>query len=35
MAMFAGQGVEDVQDIPAAADLVIRLWTECIEASRS
>jgi nitronate monooxygenase len=35
MAMYAGQGVEDVRDIPAAADLVIRLWTECIEASRS
>jgi len=35
MAMYAGQGVDDVKDIPAAADLVRRLWAECIDTSQS
>jgi len=35
MAMYAGQGVEDVRDIPTAADLVARLWTECVGMSRT
>ena len=34
MAMYAGQGVDDVKDIPAAADLVRRLWAECIDTSQ-
>jgi hypothetical protein len=28
--MYAGQGVGDVKDLPAAGDLVSRLWQECI-----
>ncbi len=33
MALFAGQGVDDVRDLPRAADLVERLWTECLDTS--
>jgi nitronate monooxygenase len=31
-ALYAGEGVGVVRDIPAAADLVIRLWKECVAA---
>jgi nitronate monooxygenase len=34
LAMFAGQGVEDVKDLPRAGELVVRLWTECLNTSR-
>ena len=34
LAMYAGQGVDDVNDLPAASDLVRRLWAECVAASR-
>ena len=30
LAMFAGQGVDDVKDLPRARDLVFRLWAECL-----
>jgi nitronate monooxygenase len=33
MALFAGQGVDDVRDLPRAADLVVRLWDECLDTS--
>src|ERR1700730_3872211 len=33
MALFAGQGVDDVRDLPRAADLVVRLWNECLDTS--
>ena len=33
MALFAGQGVDDVRDLPRAADLVVRLWNECLNTS--
>ena len=34
MAMFAGQGLDDVNDLPGAGELVARLWAECLDASR-
>ena len=30
LAMYAGQGVSDVRDIPTAQQLVERLWAECL-----
>jgi nitronate monooxygenase len=33
MALWAGMGVERIRDIPSAADLVARLWKECLEAA--
>ncbi len=30
LAMYAGQGVGDVKDLPRARDLVLRLWAECL-----
>ncbi len=33
MALYAGQGVDDVRDLPGAAELVNRLWAECLDAS--
>jgi nitronate monooxygenase len=35
LAMHAGEGVEDVKDLPPARDLVRRLWAECLDASRA
>jgi nitronate monooxygenase len=35
MAIYVGQGVDDVRDMPAAADLVVRLWADCVETSTS
>ena len=32
MAMYAGQGVGDVNDLPAAAGLIERIWAECQDA---
>jgi nitronate monooxygenase len=32
LAMYAGQGVGDVRDIPTARQLVERLWAECLAA---
>jgi nitronate monooxygenase len=32
MALFAGQGVDAIRDIPSAGDLVARLWKECLDA---
>lgn len=32
LALFAGQGVDAIRDIPSAGDLVRRLWRECLEA---
>lgn len=34
LAMYAGQGVDDVKDLPAAHDLIGRLWAECLVARR-
>jgi nitronate monooxygenase len=31
MAMYAGQGVGDVKDVPPVRDLMARIWTECVE----
>lgn len=31
LVMYAGQGVDDIKDLPAAADLVVRLWAECLD----
>ena len=30
LAMYAGQGVGDIHDIPSAQDLLARIWSECI-----
>lgn len=32
LAMYAGNGVHDVKDIPTARQLVERLWAECLDA---
>ncbi len=32
LAMYAGMGVEEIDDIPSAGELVARLWTECLAA---
>jgi nitronate monooxygenase len=32
-ALYAGEGVGAVRDIPAAGDLVARLWKECVTAA--
>jgi nitronate monooxygenase len=32
LAMYAGQGVGDVKDVPGARELVDRLWMECLAA---
>jgi nitronate monooxygenase len=32
-ALYAGEGVGAVRDIPAAGDLVLRLWNECVAAT--
>jgi nitronate monooxygenase len=34
LVMYAGQGVGDIRDLPRASELVARLWTECMAASR-
>jgi hypothetical protein len=31
--LYAGEGVGAVRDIPAAGDLVARLWKECVMAA--
>jgi nitronate monooxygenase len=33
LAMWAGQGVDAIRDIPSAGELVERLWRECLEAT--
>jgi nitronate monooxygenase len=33
LAMYAGQGVDAIRDIPSAGELVERLWRECLEAT--
>jgi len=33
LALYAGQGVDSVRDIPAAGELVARLWKECLDAT--
>jgi len=32
MALYAGEGVEHIRDIPPAGELVARLWAECLAA---
>jgi nitronate monooxygenase len=32
LALWAGQGVAAIRDIPSAGELVARLWSECLEA---
>jgi hypothetical protein len=32
LALYAGEGVGSVRDIPSAGDLVARLWKECVAA---
>ena len=32
-ALFAGQGVDAIRDIPSAGDLVTRLWKDCLESA--
>lgn len=32
MALYAGEGVESIRDIPSANELVARLWKECLDA---
>jgi len=32
MALYAGQSVDAIRDIPSAGELVARLWKECLEA---
>lgn len=34
LAMYAGQSVGNVKDLPAASDLIERLWAECLSARR-
>jgi hypothetical protein len=33
MALFAGQGVDAIRDIPSAGELVARLWKDCLDAA--
>jgi nitronate monooxygenase len=33
MCMYAGRGVDSIKDVPSAAELVQRLWKECVEAA--
>jgi hypothetical protein len=33
LALYAGQGVDAIRDVPSAADLVARLWKECLDAA--
>jgi len=33
LAMYAGQGVSDIRDIPTVNDLLTRLWAECLGAA--
>lgn len=33
LALYAGQGVDTIRDIPSAGDLVVRLWKECLDAT--
>ena len=33
MALYAGQGVDAIRDIPSAGELVARLWKECLDAT--
>ena len=33
LALYAGQGVDTVRDIPPAGELVARLWKECLDAA--
>jgi nitronate monooxygenase len=32
LAMYAGQGVDKIKDVPPAAELIKRLWAECLAA---
>jgi len=31
LALYAGQGVDAIRDIPSAGELVARLWKECLD----
>jgi nitronate monooxygenase len=33
LALYAGQGVDAIRDIPAAGELVARLWRECLKTT--
>ena len=33
LALYAGQGVDAIRDIPSAGELVARLWKECLNAT--
>jgi hypothetical protein len=30
MAMYAGQGISAIRDIPKAGEVVERIWNECV-----
>ena len=32
MALYMGEGVESIRDLPSASELVARLWKECLDA---
>jgi hypothetical protein len=29
MCLYAGSGVDEIRDVPSAAELIERLWNEC------
>jgi len=31
LAMYAGQGVDDIKDIPTVEALLARMWAECLQ----
>jgi hypothetical protein len=33
LAMYAGQGLDAIRDVPPAGELVARLWKECLDAN--
>jgi NAD(P)H-dependent flavin oxidoreductase YrpB (nitropropane dioxygenase family) len=33
LAMYAGQGVGDIHDMPPVRDLLARIWSECLASS--
>lgn len=34
LALYAGQSVDDIKDLPKAGELIARLWAECLTATR-
>ena len=33
LAMYAGQGLDAIRDVPPAGELMARLWKECLDAN--